>query len=315
MIDVCICTHNPRNEVLARVVAALANQDVAPESFRVIVVDNASSTPLVENIIAPLIDNGIEAKLVTEPMPGLQRARIAAYAHCFSDWVLWVDDDNELSSNFIRTGLEFMDSHPEVGCFGGKLLLPPGVKYKNWLEPFLPYLGIKNLDHGLTIESVDRWTIAEPAGAGAWVHRKVLEQYIACSKAEKNFFKLGRTGQIGLASCDDSIMMRGAFRCGMSCAYVPALQLRHHIDLFKRSRFIYLIRLMYAYGVSHVLLETMLNGPQPIPEYYSSRSLFLKTLLYAGKSAANQSLAFGIGIAAYHLGARAEHFRQNQVKP
>lgn len=314
MIDVCVCTHNPRKDVLSLVVAALANQNADADSFRVIVVDNASSPPLTEETIAPLIQRGIETKLIYESKPGLQHARIAASTCFSSDWVLWVDDDNELSPDFISTGLGFMHSHPEVGCFGGKLLLPPGVKYKKWVDPFLPYLGIKNIDDDLTIESVDRWTIAEPAGAGSWVHRKVLEQYVARSKTEIDFFKLGRTGHSGLASCDDSIMMRGAFRCGLSCAYVPALQLNHHIDLLKRSKFGYLIRLMYAYGASHVLLETMLNGPQQIPEYYSSKRQFLKMLLYAGKSAANQSLAFGIGIAAYHLGVRAEHFRQHQIR-
>ena len=204
--------------------------------------------------------------------------------------------------------------HPEVGSFGGRLLLPNTIKHKKWFAPFLPYIGIRDLGDELMVEQVDQWTEAEPAGAGAWVHRKVMDEYIRRSEEDVSFFKLGRTGTSGLASCDDSMMMRGAIRCGLSCAYVPTLKLRHHIDYARRSRIRYLMSLMYAYGVSHVVLETLLNGPQAIPTYYSSRKSFFRLLLSALKGAGEQSFVFGVGMVAYHLGTRTEHLRQHKVK-
>lgn len=314
MIEVCLCTHNPRPEIFTRVLASILNQTVGGETFSFLIVDNASSPPLDESLLAQFTKQGIMARIFRERTPGLQHARLAALRNSNSDWVLWVDDDNELFPDFIQNGVDFIRHHPEVGCFGGKLILQTDKRYGKWLIPFLPYVGIKDVGNTLLIERADYWTEAEPPGAGAWVHRKVLDVYLRKSETEEAFFNLGRVGSRGLASCDDSMMMRGAFSSGLACAYVPLLRLYHHIDTKKRFNFNYLVRLMHAYGVSHVVLESVLNGTQPIPDYYSSKKQFLRLLLSAAKDGGSQSLAFGVGMMAYHFGARSEHFRQSTVK-
>lgn len=258
MISICVCTHNPRRAVLALAIESIAKQTVHFDDITVIVVDNASSPPIDRSVLDPLLQRGVSARLIQEPTPGLQHARIAALHNTNSDWVLWVDDDNELCPDFMEIGLDFITKHPEVGCFGGKLLLPSTEKVAKWAIPFLPYLGIKDAGNILLIEKVDHWTDAEPPGAGAWVHRKVLDVYLQRAETDDAFFELGRVGSNGLASCDDGVMMRGAIRCDLACAYVPSLRIFHHIDTEKRVNFKYLVRLMYAYGVSHVVLETLL---------------------------------------------------------
>jgi Glycosyl transferase family 2 len=314
MLSVCVCTHNPRRAVLALVIESITKQSVPFDDISVTVVDNASSPPLDRSVLDPLLQRGVSSRLIQEPTPGLQHARIAALRNTNSEWVLWVDDDNELFPDFIKIGLDFIAKHPEVGCFGGKLLLPLTKRVAKWVTPFLPYLGIKDAGNILLIERIDHWTPVEPAGAGAWVHRKVLDAYLRQAETDEAFFELGRVGGRGLASCDDSMMMRGAIRCDLACAYVPSLRLYHHIDTEKRFNFRYLVRLMYAYGVSHVVLESVCSGPQAIPDYYSSKKQFLKLLWGIAKEGKKQSLAFGIGMAAYHLGSRTEHFRQYMVK-
>jgi len=316
MIDVCICTHNPRLDVLSLTISGLANQNVEPDVFRVILIDNHCTPPLPENILLPLIHLGIPTLLIHEPKLGLQHARIAAIRNTTSEWVLWLDDDNEPTPDFIQVGLNFILLHPEVGCFGGKLLLPEDANHDRWLTPFLPFLGIKNPGEELKITQVDQWTDAEPPGAGAWVHRKVLNWYLQNSSKNVIFFKLGRNGKNGLASCDDSVMMRGAVRLGLSCAYVPELKIFHHIDLVRRSKFRYLMRLMRGYGESHVILESLLKGLQPIPYHYRFHPVFLILILYVFfKGIAKRSLFFGIGMIAYHLGARSEHIYQHKTQP
>ena len=46
MIDVCICTHNPRRDILALVLNSLARQTIENGAFRVLVVDNAYKTQI-----------------------------------------------------------------------------------------------------------------------------------------------------------------------------------------------------------------------------------------------------------------------------
>jgi hypothetical protein len=68
---------------------------------------------------------------------------------------------------------------------------------------------------------------------------------------------------------------------------------------------------MRAYGKSHVVLETVLSGPQPIPEYYKSWRVFVKLLLSILLVESKKSVRFAIAMVAYHLGVRQEHFAQH----
>jgi glycosyltransferase involved in cell wall biosynthesis len=314
MIDVCICTHNPRIDTLKKVIASIANQSEKLQ-IRVLLIDNASIPALDKTILSLLTQEGIKAKVIYEPIPGLQQARLAAIKNSKEDWVLWVDDDNELDIDYVRSGLLFIKEHPEVGCFSGKLLLPNYVKHAKWINSFLPYVGIRDLGETEIISKADYWTPAEPPGAGVFTNKKILNRYFNRSITERDFFKLGRTGSGGLASCDDSLMMRGAFLDNLSCAYVPGLSLIHHIDTKKRFKFKYLLKLMYAYGSSHVLLESLLTDSQiATPIHYSSRKFFLKLLLEAAKGLTGRPTVFSLGMMAYHLGSRAEYIRQNANK-
>lgn len=308
MIDVCLCTHNPRPDILTKILASIQNQTVGGDTFRFLIIDNASSPPLNESLLAQFKQSGIEARMVREPMPGIARARLRAILETDGEWLLFVDDDNELMPDYIAEGIKFASMYADVGCFGGKLLLSPSLYPAKWIKPFLPYLAIKEIGDEPIFGKSAAWGPWEPPTAGAFIKRPILNQYKQRAENDGNLFKLGRTGKKNLSSCEDSLIMRGAFTLDFSNAYNPKMVLYHHLDS-KRFNFKYLIRLMYAYGVSHVVLESLLNGPQSIPAYYSSRKDFFRLLLGALKGGAKQSFAFGVGMVAYHLGARTEHLR------
>lgn len=307
VLDVCLCTHNPRPEVLAKVLASIRNQTVSGDDFRFLLIDNASSPPLEESLLAPFAKRGVMARMVLEPQLGIARARLRAITATEGEMVLFVDDDNELTPHYIDEGLEFASRHPNVGCFGGKLLLPPGSRPAAWLKPFLPYLAIKDIGEEPVFGKSAAWGIWQPPTAGAFIRRAVLVSYKQQTERDGNVFKLGRTGKGNLSSCEDALIMSGAFSLGLSNAYNPNLVLFHHLDV-QRLNLDYLIRLMYAYGVSNVILESLL---QPISGRNSSAEPCVR-LLRQLISAATRSLPFGFGMAAYFLGARAERRRQRQ---
>lgn len=311
-VDICICTHNPRLELLRTVIFSIARQELIPASISVLLIDNGSKPALDSALLDPLIATGIPCRIVQEPQLGLSKARIRAIQETDGEWILFVDDDNELNPDFIERGLAFIRDNQDVGCFGGRLLLPNTIQPTNGVKCFLPYLGIKDEGNAVIFGTGEQWGPWEPAGAGAWVHRKVLDEYRRLSQVDGRLFKLGRTGKGNLASCDDSIMMRGSRQIGLKNAYVPDLVLRHHLDQ-SRFSYRYLIRLMRAYGVSHVVLEAVLKGPQPIPEYYKSRGKYLKMLLAIILVESRKSVPFAMGMVAYHLGARKEYFAQQQL--
>jgi glycosyltransferase involved in cell wall biosynthesis len=288
---------------------SIFNQQVTDgHTFSVLVVDNLSDPPISESIYGKINSLKIKTKLILEPSPGNARARAAAANATSAEWILFVDDDNELSPDYVSNGFDIIRDHPTLGCFGGKLLLPDSVKPPKWSRPFLPYLGIKDFGEERIERLSEEWGPWEPPTAGAFVHRDVLQEYLRRSSESENFFRLGRApGK--LLSCEDSILMRGAASIGRTNAYEPSLVLWHHLDP-QRFRFRYLIRLMYGYGISSVILESLCKGSQQSPEYYNSWIKFLKEVTWILLIKKKKSVRYEIGLLAYHLGVMRERFSQ-----
>jgi glycosyltransferase involved in cell wall biosynthesis len=312
-LDVCICTHDPRPEILGLTIRSIARQAGAV-AFHVLVVDNASSPPVPEDALAPLRAAGIPARISREERLGNAQARLHAIRETAGDWILFVDDDNELADGFVAEGLRFIASRPTVAAFGGKLLLPDTLRPPAWARPFLRYLAIKDVGDEVILGSADRWGEWEPPTAGAFVRRDVAEAYRARAEQDPRILRLGRRGRNGLASCEDSLMMRQAFRLGAQSAYNPRLSLLHHLDE-SRFRFGYVVRLMSGYGSSHVLLDSLVRAgtepPAEVPRYYRGLR-FLRMMLREFRRERRKSFAFGVGMAAYHWGARKEYLRQRR---
>jgi glycosyltransferase involved in cell wall biosynthesis len=306
-LDICICTHNPRRDLLRSVIEALAVQSAPTDAFRVLLVDNASDAPLEEALLEPLRRRGVEARLVTETSIGLTQARLRAAHETKAQWICFVDDDNVLAPDYLETALEHIQADPDRGAFGGRLLLPNTIATPRWTRPFLPFLGIKDLGEDSQSAVSPTWCECEPAGAGAVVHRDVVETFCARVGARPDALSLGRKGQ-GLASCDDSLLMRGSYELGRSVAYDPKLVLEHHIDP-RRLRLGYLLRLMYAYGESQVRLERLLQSGAPMGKHYKSPLVAARTLLHNFLQASRKSLAFGFAMLGYHFSAWRAHQR------
>jgi glycosyltransferase involved in cell wall biosynthesis len=310
-IDVVLCTHDPRPEVLALALRSIARQTARLPSFRVVVVDSASSPPLGEEILAPLRAAEIDAALVREDVPGLVRARLRAARETGAPWMLFVDDDNELADDYVEAGLAFLASRSDVGCFGGRILLPSTVCPPRWATPFLPWLGIRDPGGDVITGSSLEWGPWEPAGAGFWIRRDQLEAYRSRVERDPRALALGRSGRGGLASCEDSLMAREGVRLGLLNAYVPGLVLWHHLDP-ARFRLGYLCRLLRGFGESRVLLEALLaDGPVGTPCSYRGLR-FLRRLASEVNAGRKRSLAFGAGMAAFHVGAWAAYRRQRE---
>jgi glycosyltransferase involved in cell wall biosynthesis len=299
-VDIAVCTNNPRPDVIRRVIASLGRQTLGPTAFQVLVVDNASSPPVDPEILAPLQALGFRARCVVEPVPGLARARLRALSETRGDWLLFVDDDNELDDDYVEQGMRFAQAHPGVGAFGGKLRLPPGVEPPAWADPFLTYLGIRDAGDEVIIGASDRWGPWEPPGAGLFVRRDVVCAYAEFLRVDPRGLRLGRTGQ-ALASCDDSLLVRQAPRMGLSSAYVPGLSLVHHIAP-RRFRYGYLLRLLGAFGASLTLLEALIRGAAEVPVPYRWPRLVV-TLWHAYRVGRRSSYRFAAAMVLHHYTA------------
>lgn len=261
-MEVCLCTFNPRMEVLRLALESIARQTAAHDAFRFLLVDNSSNPPLSIELLAPFQARGIPCRLVRETRPGIFHARNRAMRESNQPLILWVDDDTELPPDYIAQCLAIAAAHPEIGCFGGKLLQGPDCRYARWIIPILPWLAILDRGDAPITNKVNHWGLWEPPTAGAVVRRAVIDRYLDFVEQLPKGYSIGQVGNKDLMRGEDSLLMRMAYRVDLACSYQPRLQLVHHIDN-RRFKFGYLVRLFYGYGRSYVRLEKILGDNLP----------------------------------------------------
>lgn len=277
-MEVCLCTYNPRPEVLQRVIQSIANQTVAAEHFTFLLLDNSSSPALAIDLLAPLQAQGIACRLICESRAGIFHARNRAMRESSQPLILWVDDDTELPSHYIADCLEIAREHPEIGCFGGKISLGPQCRFPKWTVPIHPWLAVIDRGESPITNKANHWGPWEPPTAGAVVRRQVIDHYLDFVSRLPTDYSIGQVGNKDLLRGEDSLLMRMAHRVGLACSYQPRLQIVHHIDN-RRFKTAYLFKLFYGYGRSYVLLERILGESLPPLSRRSAWDFFWKTRL------------------------------------
>ena len=301
MMEVCICTFNPRQDVLKLVLRSIAAQTAPSTRFNFLLVDNSSSPPLKVDLLAPLEARGIKCRLVRDTRAGIFQARNRAMRESTQPLILWVDDDTELPDHYVVQCLAIAEAHPEIGCFGGKLLMGPNCRYAKWTVTIHPWLAI--IDRGETpiTNKANHWGLWEPPTAGAVVRRQVIDCYLDFVGKLPSNYVIGQVGNKALLRGEDSLLMRMAHRVDLACSYQPSLQVIHHLDN-RRFKAAYLFKLFYGYGRSYVLLEKILGDPLPPMTWREAWTFLWNTRLR--KESANWGIFFVM--KAWNLGFIAE---------
>lgn len=306
MLQVCLCTHNPRPEIFYKVLTALRWQ-TRPTSFELVIVDNASQPPIEEWACRAALGSEIPLRIEREPTLGIAAARARAVETTTTDWILFVDDDTELLPDYIEQGLKIIAENPTIGCFGGKLLVPDYLSPARWTRSLLPFLAIKDLGDEAMSSLADEWRRCEPPTAGAFVRRQVLNRYLATMRASQWAPSLGRKGHKGLRSGEDALMMRGAYALGLSVSYQPTLKLIHHLHPY-RLRFSYLLRLMWGHGRTLFILDriAVASGGRTSALAHRSAMNALRMLFKSTAKELQKSLRYACCMLAFRLGYRWE---------
>ena len=146
-LSVIICTHNPKRDYLDRVLAALAAQTLPAAQWELLLIDNASDERLA---LPGHLAWQPRARLIREDTVGLTPARLRGIDESDGDILVYVDDDNLLASDYLRTAVELFESHPFLGTIGPGVLEPEfAVEPPPRLEPYLPLLALRSSPQAL----------------------------------------------------------------------------------------------------------------------------------------------------------------------
>ena len=128
---VVICTHNPRRDLLTRVLSALRAQTLPCSDWELLVVDNNSAER-----VAGWVDVSwhLHSRILHEPRPGKTFALKQGQAEARSDLLVIVDDDNLLVPTYLADAVRIASDHPFLGAWGGGSVGEYEAPLPRWLE-------------------------------------------------------------------------------------------------------------------------------------------------------------------------------------
>lgn len=172
-LSVVLCTHNPEKKYMDRVLEALRNQTLPKEEWCLVLVDNASDTPVASQWNLGWHPHSI---YLNEPRPGVTYARLAGISATRYPWIVFVDDDNVLAPDYLENACEIAENMPFLGVFSGKISGEFEKEPPEWMKDDMGIIAVRDLQKDI-YSNIYIWD-AVPAGAGMVIKRTVAEAYL-----------------------------------------------------------------------------------------------------------------------------------------
>jgi len=255
--SVIICAHNPRPDYLGRALDALCAQTLCKERWELLIVDNASASPL-----APVWDLSwhVNGRHLVEKEVGLALARQRAMKEALSDLLIFVDDDNVLCADYVARAVEIKKDWPILGVWGSGAIVPEfELQPTEYVKPLVPYLALREVASPAW-SNVFPCIEATPWGAGLCARSNVAAAY--CRSWQESLIHItGRRGKV-LLSGEDVELCYLACKVGLGIGLFPELKVTHLISK-ERVAEDYLIKLFEGTGISNLLLAYKWQGQPP----------------------------------------------------
>ena len=263
-ISVIICSHNPREDYLGRVLDALRAQTLPLDQWELLLIDNASKEALSGTCDLSWHPYG---RIIREDQLGLTPARLCGIREAAAGVLVFSDDDTLFDPNYLAEALRIANEWPMLGAWGGQ----PAPEFESppaeWMKPYLPMLGLCRTDQDCWSCHYDGMTC--PIGAGLCIRRTVLVRYGSDLQLSKQRVGLGRTGNT-LLSGEDTDMAFTACDMGLGIGRFMALKFVHLIPN-RRLMLDYLLALREGMLFSHVILDSY--RPKIFPQKPLMRSV------------------------------------------
>lgn len=268
---IIICTHNPRQDYLAKVLEALKNQTLSVNTWELLLIDNASDKSLEAEIDLTWHPH---SRHIREDELGLTAARLRGIREAKAEILVFVDDDNVLNDDYLEVVLRISKDYPFIGAWGGQIRAEFEIEPPEWTKPYWAMLAIREFNQ-------DKWSNllhqheTTPCGAGLCIRKFVAEKYVdsVCNQTAR--IKLDRQGKL-LTSCGDSDLAFTACDLGLGTGQFTALKMTHLIPAF-RLQIDYFERLVEGMIYSKTILNSLRGKlPSKLPTKITWRKKILQ---------------------------------------
>jgi hypothetical protein len=265
-ISILICSYNPFEKIFRRTLKSveclIIPTDVPVEC---IIIDNNSTIPIGQlDYVREFLDRCPWAKVIQEMQQGLTFARIAGFHAANNSFILFVDDDNELSSTYLKAIVELFKEYSVVGAWGpGNVNVEFMGEVSDWFRERFKDLyqerHAKYHEYGLVRET---WNSCYPFGTGLVLRREIMDKY--CDEVKNGTLcSSDRKGKSLSSGGDNQIVWEG-IKMGYAAGVAPTLVVNHLIPP-NRSTLDYVKRL--SFGTANSYFPSIVSS---FPEMKSS---------------------------------------------
>jgi glycosyltransferase involved in cell wall biosynthesis len=266
-ISVVICCYNSAKK-LPDTLKYLSEQVVNQIAWEVIIIDNASTDETAEIAIQTWsqFNKNISFRVITENTPGLSAARYCGIKNAKYEYIIFCDDDNWLSPDYLSIVYQNFQLLPNVGTMGGRSEAVFEIDPPKWLIPYLSAYAVGKQARSSGIINYRRFVW----GAGMAVKNSLI------SAIYQQGFQSILTDRKGKAlnSGGDGEICEVIMQAGYHLYYDENLFFQHFITK-DRVSWSYLCRLYRGFGKSHWPLSLY-----KYVERRSKRKSFLSDTLY-----------------------------------
>lgn len=246
--SVIVCSHNSRQDYLRRTLAALQLQTHSNDGWELLLVDNASQSPLALNWDLSWHPH---ARHIREDELGLSMARQRGMREALADLLVFVDDDNVLHPDYLAEAIKIKNEWPQLGAWGGSIVAEFETQPPAYLSEFMSVLALREV-HTARWSNVPTCGDAEPWGAGLCLRAQVAAAYIESYKSSA--IKVGDRVGTALLSGGDTEIAHVACSLGLGMGVFPVLRVLHLIPR-ERIEEGYLLRLTQGIQTSALVLD------------------------------------------------------------
>lgn len=272
-ISVIICTHNPRQDYLQRTLEALEQQTLPKDQWELLLIDNGSKEPLIGKWDLSWQPQG---RQIHEGKLGLTPARLRGIRESSAQMIVFVDDDNVLSDNYLHDVLALARKNENIWIFGaGNIVADFETTPHQALLPWIHGLGIRSLQKAVW-GNISARGEHFPIGAGLAIRRAGAELYLASLQKNELGMELGRKGS-SLVSSEDIHLIYSVTDQGHGSGCFPELRLTHLIPS-NRVQETYLVPLFEGFAYSDAMLDFLRNGKIPDHDLQPTLQSLLKAV-------------------------------------
>lgn len=244
-ISVIICCHNGAIR-LPTTLMHLREQAAPDVPWELLIIDNASTDATADVASSCWVHGPAPLRIIRESKLGLQSARQRGLAEAEYDYIGFVDDDNWVARDWVRTAYRVLSTDPLIGAVGSVCDPACEVPAPQWFGRFHASYAILP-SHNL---SQIRCCPTFISGAGLCVRKVAWQQLL------RDGFRPVLSGRLGakLVGGEDTEFTCALRISGWKLQVEPNLRLRHYMPT-QRLRWSYLRRLERGYSASGVSLD------------------------------------------------------------